>query len=137
MCVNSNYALSRVQQELYQVSGVLHHTLDFPSVNISRVLELYNIAVYSNRYIPLFMLISQAIDTQNTVCLRKHVKFCQSTGCLMKNKWNWIYLSMTIAANFQSDSISFSSSIAFNLLVMYLISFNIHWKHFVLCYSSL
>ena len=36
------------------------------------------------------------------------------------------HLSMTMAANFQSDSMSFSSSIAFNLLVMYFISFNIH-----------
>ena len=34
-------------------------------------------------------------------------------------------LSITIAANFQSDSISFSSSIAFSLFVMNLISFSI------------
>lgn len=35
-------------------------------------------------------------------------------------------LSITIAANFQSDSISFSSSIAFSLFVIKRISFNMH-----------
>ena len=42
------------------------------------------------------------------------------------------HLSITIAANFQSDSMSFSSSMAFNLLVMYFISFSIHWIKIVL-----
>ena len=37
-------------------------------------------------------------------------------------------LSITIAANFQSDSISFSSSIAFSLFVMNLISFSIDFS---------
>ena len=46
----------------------------------------------------------------------------------LTRKFKKSYLSITIAANFQSDSISFSSSIAFNLLVIYLISFKIDWK---------
>ena len=45
---------------------------------------------------------------------------------------NKLYLSMTIAANFQSATISSSSSFTFNLLVMNLISLRMDWSSLTL-----
>ena len=44
----------------------------------------------------------------------------------------YIYLSMTIAANFQSATISSSSSFTFSLLVMNLISLRMDWSSLTL-----
>ena len=59
----------------------------------------------------------------------QNISVFQLKTVLCRNK---LYLSMTIAANFQSATISSSSSFTFNLLVMNLISLRMDWSSLTL-----